>query len=92
MHFCVIHAQESLREICGSIEGTYQFRSEQLLGRVRADLDYTHVQDVIEQGTHEFIDQFQQRLNEIGSWIHSDFFTKPALVDHESLEYCDVAK
>jgi uncharacterized alpha-E superfamily protein len=78
MHFCVVHAHESLRQITGSHAGTFNLRSEQLLGRLRSDLDYTHVSDVITQGMHEFIDRFQLRLNEIGQAIHADFFTKPA--------------
>ena len=80
MHFCVIHAQESLRQISGSRGGTFNFRSEQLLGRLRSDLDYTHVSDVVSEGMHEFIDRFQQRLNEIGQAIHLTSSPNPCLV------------
>lgn len=80
MHFCVIHAQESLGQISGNRPDTFSFRSEQLLGRLRTDLDYTHVNDIVSQGMHEFVDGFQQRLNDIGQAIHLDFFTKPIAV------------
>ena len=84
MHFCVIHSQESLREIAGSFSGTFSYRSEQLLGRLRSELDYTQILDIIGRGMHEFIDDFQVRLNEIGGAIHEDFFTKPVIADSVS--------
>lgn len=84
MHFCVIHSQESLREIAGSHSGTFQYRSEQLLGRLRSEMDYTHIKDIVDRGMHEFIDDFQVRLNEIGAALHKDFFTKPVGPDQDS--------
>ena len=75
MHFCLIRAQESLRRITGSGEGTFSCRSEKLMGRLRTELDYTGIGDVIMQGMHDYIDTFQTRLNEIGASIHHDFFT-----------------
>jgi uncharacterized alpha-E superfamily protein len=77
MHFCLIHAQNSLRAIAGTTEDAFQFRSEQYLGRLRSDLDYTRIEDVVEHGLHEFVDDFQCRLNQIGNLVHTDFFTIP---------------
>ena len=77
MRFCLVNAQSSLKEIAGTPVGSFRFESEQLIGRLRSDLDYTRIQDVIEQGLHEFIDDFQRRLNEAGAAIHRDFFTIP---------------
>jgi uncharacterized alpha-E superfamily protein len=74
MHFCLIHAQESLRAISGSSEGTFRYRSEQLLGRLRSDTDYIRIEDIIQRGLHEFIDDFQIRLNRLGEAISQDFF------------------
>jgi uncharacterized alpha-E superfamily protein len=45
------------------------------MGRLRSELDYTSIQDVIEIGMHEYIDQFQIRLNALGEAIQKDFFT-----------------
>lgn len=75
MRFCLMRAQNSVMKITGSPEGTFHCRSEQLLGRLRSELDYTSIDDVIRQGMHEYIDAFQTRLNQIGSSIHQDFFT-----------------
>jgi len=75
IHFCLIHAQRSLQEITGSQAGTFSYRSEQGMGLLRAELDYTNIDDIIDLGIHEFVDDFQKRLNLVGAAIHQDFFT-----------------
>ena len=75
MRFCLMRAQDSIMRITGSREGTFSCRSEQLLGRIRGELDYTSIDDVIREGMHEYIDALQKRLNVIGEAIHKDFFT-----------------
>ncbi|MCA9262560.1 MAG: alpha-E domain-containing protein [Planctomycetales bacterium] len=74
MHFCLTKAQESLRNITGSVSGTFRNASEQRMGRLCSSLDYTHVDDIIRTGLHEYVDDFQRQLNEVGSEIHNDFF------------------
>lgn len=75
MRFCLTRAQESIGEITGSRPGTFRCRSEQLAGRLRSEMDYTSVDDVVQRGMHEYVDQFQRRLNDIGAALHKDFFT-----------------
>lgn len=74
IHFCLIKAHSSLARITGSGEGAFRNRSEQRLGLLRSEVDYTDISDIIERGMHEFIDHFQVRLNQIGDSIHTDFF------------------
>jgi uncharacterized alpha-E superfamily protein len=74
MHFCLIKAAESLHEISGSPSGTYHSTAEQHLGRLRAELDYASITEVIEAGLHEFIDRFQSKLNWVGEEISRTFF------------------
>jgi uncharacterized alpha-E superfamily protein len=68
-------AQESLRHITGSASGTFSNLSEQRMGRLCSNLDYTSIQDIIDRGLHEFIDHFQTQLNLVGKAIRDDFFT-----------------
>jgi len=77
VHYCLIYAQESLREIAGTNVGTFRYRSEQTLGRLRSELEYARIDDVVQAGIHQFVDDFQNRLNKLGEAIHADFFTKP---------------
>lgn len=74
MHFCLIKAEESLHALTGTVGGTFRNRAEQHLGRLRAELDYTHVNDIVRQGLHEFIDDFQAKLNLVGETVLETFF------------------
>ncbi len=74
MHFCLIGAQESIRHITGSAEGTFRNRAEQRMGQLRSEMDYTGIADIVAMGLHEYIDDFQAKLNEVGKAVYEDFF------------------
>ncbi|MBB1094494.1 alpha-E domain-containing protein, partial [Rhodopseudomonas palustris] len=44
------------------------------LGRLKADLEYTDIDEVIDSGLHEFLDNLQRRLNTMGGTIGTTFF------------------
>lgn len=68
-------AEESLRLITGSPLGGYMSRPEQRLGQLRSELTYARVDEIISGGLHEYLDQFQLRVKEIGSAIYDAFFS-----------------
>lgn len=72
--YCLTKANESLHAISGSAMGGFGNRAEQLLGRLRSELAYTSAPQIIQQGLHEFVDNLQQQLNEIGESIYEAFF------------------
>lgn len=74
LHYCIANACDSLNAISGTQAGSFQNQSERLMGQLRSELAYSQVDSVVATGLHEFIDSIQQRLNEIGSAIHEDFF------------------
>jgi uncharacterized alpha-E superfamily protein len=74
VHYCVNAAEESLRAISGTKAGTFRNPAEQQLGRISADLNYTHVRDVNARGLHEFLDDLQGGLNRAGLAIYNTFF------------------
>jgi uncharacterized alpha-E superfamily protein len=74
VRFCLIGAESSLREITRSPAGQFTTRAEQLLGRVKADLDFSRIDDIIDAGMHQFIDDLQSRLNDIGDGVRDAFF------------------
>ncbi len=51
--------------------------AEQRLGRLRAELDYGNIEEIIAGGIHEFIDGFQTQLNLVGEAIYETFFALP---------------
>ena len=74
VHYCVIFAEASLIAITGTPLGTFLNVAEQRLGRVRSELNYVHIQEIMQSGLHEFLDSFQLKLNEVDDAIYETFF------------------
>jgi uncharacterized alpha-E superfamily protein len=76
---CLTRANESLHAISGTAVGSFSNLAEQRLGQLRAELAYTQAEEVIAGGLHEFIDDFQRRLNFVGDAVFESFFAKRPL-------------
>ncbi len=74
MRSCLIRAENSLLAITGGTTGSFHNKAEQRLGRLRSELDYTNIDEIMQSGLHEFIDQFQLGLNGVGEAIMQTFF------------------
>jgi uncharacterized alpha-E superfamily protein len=85
MHYCLVKAEESLHAISGSSIGTFQNQAEQYLGRLRSELDYTQVEEIIAGGLHEFLDTFQVKLNHVGAAIFETFMALRPITDSSTL-------
>ncbi|MGB0768208.1 MAG: alpha-E domain-containing protein [Phycisphaeraceae bacterium] len=81
IQYCLFEAEKSLHAITGCPIGSFGCLPEQLMGRLCADLTYTGVDSIIGNGLHEFIDDLQVRLNQIGDAIFERFFAIPQPVD-----------
>lgn len=75
IRYCLLKAQVSLHEITGTVIGTFINKAERRLGRLRSDLDYANIDEIISHGLHEFIDDFQTNLNSVGDAIFDTFFS-----------------
>jgi uncharacterized alpha-E superfamily protein len=73
IHFCIRVADESLHAITGTPMGSYAYRCEQLMGRLRSDMDFTSVERVVRDGLHEYLDATQLKLNAIDAALANDF-------------------
>lgn len=76
MRYCLIKAEVSLHQITGSGPGTFINPAEQQLGRLRSELDYTRVDEMISAGLHETLDAFQKKLNGVGDAVYETFFAR----------------
>jgi uncharacterized alpha-E superfamily protein len=74
VRFCLDGADRSLHAITGSRDGEFKNAAEQRLGQLRATLAYADVKYIIQNGLHEFVDEFQVKLNEIDEAIFNTFF------------------
>ena len=73
VRFCIKSASDSLHAITRTPTGAFRYRSEQLMGRLRAELDFASVESVIRGGLHEYLDGLQLKMNEIDKCLASDF-------------------
>jgi len=75
---CLDTAQKSLQAITGASAEAASTRPQRLLGRLRAEYEYTIVDDILAQGLHEHLDELQCKLNDVGIAIYETFFaTRP---------------
>nr|WP_290222075.1 alpha-E domain-containing protein [Trichocoleus desertorum] len=73
IQFCVLQAERSLHRITGTPTGTWSNPAERAVGRLRSELGYLTIDDIIEAGLHEFLDKIQRQLNDIGEKVFSTF-------------------
>jgi uncharacterized alpha-E superfamily protein len=74
IHFCVSRMLESLHRISGTPIHTFSNPVEKETGKLCSDLDYANIEDIVDAGLHEYLDNFQTRLNEIDRRIYEQFF------------------
>lgn len=75
VHYCIITAIISMNSITGSPRGTFVNQAEQRLGRLLAEFNFASLDEVFDVGLHEYLDQTQTRINEVGSAIREAFFS-----------------
>ncbi len=73
--FCLLRAEECLLSISGTPAGAYRNGAEKRISQLRSRLAYTHVEEIIGQGLHEFLDMLQTGLNEAGDAIYRTFLS-----------------
>ena len=72
--FCIERAEESVHAITGTPPGSFRAPMERRLGRLRSELAYAQVHDIISAGLHEFLDKIQRQLGSVGEAISETFF------------------
>ena len=75
--FCVDELNRALRRISGVAEGKFCNEAEKLAGRLVAELQFCTIDDIFQQGLHEYIDAFQLKLNQIGASLFEAYIFQP---------------
>ncbi len=76
IHYCIRSADESLHAITGVPMGSYRYPSEQFMGLMRSELDFTSVDSIIGLGLHEYLDGLQFKMNQIDIGVLRDFVAR----------------
>ena len=72
LRYCLEKAELCLKNIAFPIKSNAE--SIRLLGKLRSDISFTTIEEIIDHGLHEQIEKVQIRLNELGNQIWKDFF------------------
>jgi len=75
--FAIAEADASLHGITGTPQGGFRDPAEQALGRLRAELVYADIAQVIATGLHEYLDDRQRALNEVDRLLSIHYFGIP---------------
>lgn len=76
IRFCVDSMDRSLHKISGVSESYYSNEVERLAGKLRFDIGFQRVEDIFNQGLHNFCDQLQGRLIEVAEALTAEYVTK----------------
>ena len=74
--FCLLESDRSLHTITGTPIGTFDNAAEKEMGRIMSQLSFDDVDDVVRYGLHEYLDDFQVKLNLLGTEIFRTFFSQ----------------
>lgn len=71
---CLIIAEQSLITLSGSSVG-FTNTAQKQLGALKSQLEYVDINDIINKGMHEYLDDIQRKLNDISWAIYNSFFS-----------------
>jgi uncharacterized alpha-E superfamily protein len=71
---CLIKADQSLHAITGTPLASYSNLAERRVGMLAAELEFADIKEVIREGLHEYLDNFQTKLNAVGDAVFESFF------------------
>ncbi len=73
VRFCVQQLDSALRRISGVSEGRFTNEGEKHSGRLLAELQFSSVTDIFDEGLHAYLDRIQGQLNIIGEALFKTY-------------------
>ncbi len=81
IYFCLLESDKSLHAITNTQLATFNNYAEKEMGKIISQLSFNDVQDVINYGLHEYLDDFQVKLNILNEEIFNTFFSQSNLLN-----------
>jgi uncharacterized alpha-E superfamily protein len=85
--FCLAAADQALRGLNGTPAGSFRNPAEKALGKLTAQLRFTELEDVFKGGVHQWLDQLQLDLIQVGDAINSAYFEPGSAHQGDGLPY-----
>jgi len=77
VRFCVSELNRAVRRISGVAEGNFSNDAEKLTGRFLAELQFSTVDEIFDRGLHQYLDEAQTKLNDIGEALFRAYIFQP---------------
>ncbi|NJN38879.1 MAG: alpha-E domain-containing protein [Acaryochloridaceae cyanobacterium CSU_3_4] len=87
IRFCLMQVERSLHLISGSPLGSWCNPAERSIGRLRSELEYLTVEEIIAEGMHQFLDRLQQQMNQVDQEISKTFFDLRSTIAPSSTQW-----
>lgn len=84
VHYCLNTAMNSLQHITGGRRGTFSNKAEQKLGRLLSGFDFASLDEIFEEGLHEYLVKTETQILDAGLSVREVFFS-PHLADTDSI-------
>lgn len=75
IYYCTLEAHKALHAITGADFMGFSNSAGKALGRLRSELTYTEVDEIIGFGLHQYLDNFQKKTNQVGDAVFDSFFS-----------------
>jgi uncharacterized alpha-E superfamily protein len=85
IYFCVQMLQEALWHISGSRRREFSTDADRLVGKLEAELNYTTIDDIYQQGLHVWLEDLQKKLARIGDQVYETYFSYHTFQDNEDV-------
>lgn len=77
LKFCIDRLDAALRHISGVAPRRFSNDAERLSGRMLAEVQYSTIEEIFAIGLHEYVDQVQVKLNQIGDALFKAYIFQP---------------
>jgi uncharacterized alpha-E superfamily protein len=67
IRFCLDELNNALRHVSGVAEARFSNDAEKLAGRLVAELQFSTIEEIFENGLHDYLDKIQVKLNAVGN-------------------------
>lgn len=77
---CLIQTEKSIQIISGNSTG-FSNKAEKQLGMLKSQLEYTDIHDIFDTGLHEYLDNFQKKINGVSTAVFETFFSTENIIN-----------
>lgn len=81
IRYCIHHAERAFFNISGTPFGVYDNDLARQFGKLTGKLNYSHIDEVMTVGVHQFLDEIQSDLNNVSTIIHDNFFAMKSVAE-----------